>query len=482
MNQHNILRRFYAAPLLRLLAICSAAVFPDAASAAETGSRLSAVPSSFQGKWRPDQNQCDDMTEGGLDLASGKVSYYANSGPARTIKQTGPRSITVTYIAGESEFGTSANRTVSYEVSADGGMLTETDAYGERIRYVRCGISVAQTAAPRAALIDIDSLVGDWEDGGPACASIRRGRTATSIVFRAYYCEASEQSAAPITLERLGDRVFTHRATDLNVVIHSVRMMQADAGPRSRKQFGDGLYLTDAGRFYNKTSATGPVSPTTNAQSLMPQLLNGAYVAFPTRCAQASNATLEWWNGQFFSGGRKHPAYPRPAKHEGTGRAKPFIADTKGWEDNKVYRVNIVVLSQSMYERDGLRYFHCSEARLPATWRGSTPPQNKLTANAVLETLNRSAPVTPNQFKEWQGHGDSYGYLCTVSITTGSLTMRSVPAGRPSGSMSNGETFLLMEVKVAANGETWYRAAPLTANGEGWVSAKFATCNPEHFN
>lgn len=478
MNRSHTVKRFFPARLLGLLAVCCSVNLPVAVLAADTATRLTFIPISFQGKWRLDPAQCSDMAEYGLDLDARKVSYYGTSGSTKLIRQTTPRSIVVNYTEYEFEFGGRKGRTVSYEISADGRTLTETAESGEQTRRVRCGSAVAEPPATQPALIDIDTLVGDWEDGGPACASIRRGRAATSIVFRSWYCEAGEQSATPITLERLGDRVFTHRATDLNIVVHSGRMMQADAGPRSRKQFGDGLYLTDAGRFYNKKTVTSQtVSP-----SVMPQLRTGAYVSFPTRCAQASNATLEWWNGQFFSGGRKHPAYPRPVDQPNSGRAQSFVADTKGWEDNKVYRVNIIVLSQSMYERDGLRYFHCSEAQLPATWRGSTPPQKKLGADAVVDAVTTQAPVTPAEFREWQGNGNSYGYLCTVKMTSGSLTMRSAPAGRPSGSLANGDTFLLLEVMVTGVGETWYRADPLKAKGAGWVSARFVACDPEHFN
>lgn len=135
--------------------------------------------------------------------------------------------------------------------------------------------------------------------------------------------------------------------------------------------------------------AQRPIAPVTPAQ--MPQLRMGAYVAFPTRCAQASNATLEWWNGQFFSGGRKHAAYPRAVAPARANGSQPFVADVKGWEDNKTYSVSFLVLSQSMYERDGLRYFHCADAKLPPTWRGSTPPQTPAPRPPVV------APATAGQ-------------------------------------------------------------------------------------
>jgi len=471
--------------LLCLVLACGVTAAPAEAISAAAGNRISVFPTDFQGKWRESSAQCGDMTETGLDISAKSLNYYGHTLAANSIRRKGSTTIFVTYTVQKDELGGtvySQDWTISYELSADKRTLTETDSQGERVRRTRCDDAASLTTTSNPGQIAVDALIGDWEDGGPACASVRRGPTAKSIVFRAWYCEAGEQSAAPITLERLGDRTYTHRASDLNIIFHSGRMMQADAGPRSRKQFGDGLYVTDPGRFYNRATAISQSSPQMATPPIMPQLRTGAYVSFPTRCAQASNATLEWWNGQFFSGGRKHPAYPRPINQARWGRTQSFVADTKGWDDNKAYRVNILVLSQSMYERDGLRYFHCSEARLPATWRDSTPPQKKLNADAVLETTGRSAAVTPAEFKEWQGNGNSYGYLCTVSMTSGSLTMRSAPAGRLSGSIPNGDTFILMEVRVAGDGETWYRAAPLKAQGEGWVSARFVVCNPEHFN
>lgn len=161
------------------------------------------------------------------------------------------------------------------------------------------------------------------------------------------------------------------------------------------------LRLAERRETGTSTGHTRPaVVPDASSSSALPQLRTGAYVSFPTRCAQASNATLEWWNGQFFSGGRKHPAYPRavgPARPNGS---QPFVADVKGWEDNKTYRVNFLVLSQSMYERDGLRYFHCSDARLPPMWRSSTPPQTAAprqpTAAPVKTTTQPPLPGAEN--------------------------------------------------------------------------------------
>jgi hypothetical protein len=181
-------------------------------------------------------------------------------------------------------------------------------------------------------------------------------------VFRGWHCEAGEDSATPITLERLGDRVFTHRATDLNVVVHSNRQMNADAGPQSRRRFGDGLFVTEAGQLYGR------------------------------RAASSGPATVEQARG-------------------GSGR-----------------------------------------------------------------------PVTQRELSEWQGSGNSYGYLCTVTTNGGPLTLRSVPRGSQSGSLRSGEQFVLAAVRVTADGETWYRADPLERRIGGWVSARFAACNREHFN
>lgn len=443
--------------------------------------RLSAVPVSFQGKWRPDLGQCDDMTERGLDLDAQRVSYYANSGPIKLVRQKNPRSIVATYTARESESGRNADRTVSYDISRDGRHLSETNAWGDRVHYVRCDSAIAQTTTQRPAPISIESVTGGWEDGGPACASIQPGKSLTTIIFRGWYCEAGERSATPIILERLGGHVFTHAATGLHVLTYSDRMMQIEAGERSRKQFGDGLYVTEPGRMYSKASAASR-KPELGNSAQMPQLRTGAYVRAGTTCQKASNATLEWWNGQFFSGGRKHPAYPRPTSSAQTNGSQPFVASSRNWEDNKVIRVNIVVLSPSIYERDGVRYSHCADNRLPQTWRGETPPQKKLSAEAVLESDARVAAISPKEFREWQGNGNSYGFLCTVSTANSSLTIRSAPAGPPMGSVSNGELFVLMDVRVTAEGETWYSGAASKQKGTGWVSAQFVTCDAQHFD
>lgn len=468
--------------LLGLFFAYGAAIEPAQAAQASGGSRLSVIPADYHGKWRENPAQCGDMTETGLDISAAGFKYYGHSLAANSTRKTGPRSIAVTYTVQKDELGGTIygqDWTMSYELSADGRILSETDTSGDRVRRVRCANSVVPATTSRSAQIAIESFIGEWEDGGPACASLQRGRTATSVVFRAWYCEAGQQSATPITLERLGDRVFAHQATDLSVVVHSNRMMNVDAGPRSLKRFGDGLYVTEAGRFYNKKTTPSQTSTQGSAVAKLPQLRVGAYVVAGTTCGQASNSTLVWWNGQSFSGGRQHPAYP-----ELIGQNR-YIASTRGWEDNKVYRVAINVKSQTAYERDGVRFGYCSEASLPAMWRGSTPPQKKLSSGpAMVEEASPAAAkaVTPAEFKEWQGNGNSYGYFCTVATQGGPLALRSVPAGRQTGSLPNGTNFVLNAVRITANGESWYLTDPVDRNAGGWVSARFVSCNPEHFD
>ena len=433
--------------LFGLLLTCGTAPEPALARSVATANRLSAIPADFHGKWRESLAQCGDLTETGLDISANRLKYYAYTVAIKSIRQKGPKAVVVTYEVQKDELGGarySQDWEISYDLGADGRTLIETGTDRDRTTRIRCEKSSAINATPRAAQIAIDSLIGDWEDGGPACASIRRGRTNTSVVFRGWYCEAGEQSATPITLERLGDRVFAHQATDLSVVVHSNRTMNVDAGPRSQKRFGDGLYVTDAGLFYNKKAGPREVSAQPVPSTRLPQLRIGAYVVAGTPCGRASNATLAWWNGQFFSAGRQHPAYPDPA---GENR---YIASTRGWEDNKVYRIPITVRNKTEYERDGVKFSYCTEASLPPTWRDSTPPQKKLSSGpAMVEASNGAAT------------GDMAGRRVTVQVT-GPANLRNAPTTRGSK--------ILATFHVATIGGVWVSGQ----DGNRWLKVDLA--------
>jgi len=119
-----------------------------------------------------------------------------------------------------------------------------------------------------------------------------------------------------------------------------------------------------------------PVSPAT-----LPNLQTGAYVYNTTPCGSASNATLQWWNGQFFSAGRmtnQYPVYSAPGK---------FIARSQNFETGELETVQFSVLNQREYMMGSARYRHCTDASLPTSWRNSTPKAS----NSV-----QSSPATQN--------------------------------------------------------------------------------------
>lgn len=78
----------------------------------------------------------------------------------------------------------------------------------------------------------------------------------------------------------------------------------------------------------------------------------------------------------------------------------------KGWEDNKTYRVNFLVLSASMYERDGLRYFHCPEARLPPTLAAFLSQHNLLRMAQASDFWERDQ--VRSQFRAQYGNAHPY--------------------------------------------------------------------------
>jgi murein DD-endopeptidase MepM/ murein hydrolase activator NlpD len=145
--------------LISLLALAFSFGGPAEASSAgstkvqtsASGQRLSSIPADFHGKWREDPAECSDMTEYALDLEAGRVSYYAHGGPVKSVRQSGPRSIVVTYTSHEDEFGTKEDLTVSFEVGDGGHILTASTLSGEPSRYIRCDSSPAKEAPPLPA-------------------------------------------------------------------------------------------------------------------------------------------------------------------------------------------------------------------------------------------------------------------------------------------------------------------------------------------
>ncbi len=120
----------------------------------------------------------------------------------------------------------------------------------------------------------------------------------------------------------------------------------------------------------------------------LPQLRTGAYVEASITCSQGSNATLQWYNGEFFSAGRMNNVIPRLV-------AKGiYTANVKNWEDGRSEKVRIAVLSSTLYEMDGARFKFCPEQSLAPDWRNSTPPRISLVRTESRDAGQR-ATISP---------------------------------------------------------------------------------------
>ncbi|MBO9714250.1 hypothetical protein [Sphingomonas sp.] len=97
----------------------------------------------------------------------------------------------------------------------------------------------------------------------------------------------------------------------------------------------------------------------------------GAYVHEATPCGQASNATLMWYDGRYFSAGRLPNVAPRPAKGGG------WTGSYRNPEDGTRETVSIVLRGPTRFtwrSRWGrFAYRFCPNPSLPGMWRGMTP-------------------------------------------------------------------------------------------------------------
>lgn len=86
----------------------------------------------------------------------------------------------------------------------------------------------------------------NWYDGGPGCVSIRRQKDQRIIILRAWYCEASETAATPITLE--WDRTvdaFVHELSGLQVNIVNSTKIRISSSKKIQKILGEKFYLAE---------------------------------------------------------------------------------------------------------------------------------------------------------------------------------------------------------------------------------------------
>lgn len=95
----------------------------------------------FVGSWRPSKDLCGDMSEYGLDISAGRLSYYEYSGQIETVRQNSDGSISVSIVASiEDEEGGSSTEEIQaqFSLSADGQSLTEVNQWNDTGKYMRC--------------------------------------------------------------------------------------------------------------------------------------------------------------------------------------------------------------------------------------------------------------------------------------------------------------------------------------------------------
>lgn len=101
-------------------------------------------------------------------------------------------------------------------------------------------------------------------------------------------------------------------------------------------------------------------------------LRHGAYVNRDVPCGVASNSTLMWFNGRFFSAGRMPNVMVSRAATKG-GSYVGYYQDETGQRVSQTYTVkgrNEFVLT-TPFGKSVMRY--CPDSTLPSIWRGRTP-------------------------------------------------------------------------------------------------------------
>jgi hypothetical protein len=96
-------------------------------------------------------------------------------------------------------------------------------------------------------------LLGSWYDGGPGCASIKKGDIGRSLSVRLWYCEADENSAIRLAMD-YDDTVaaFVHEESGLVLRPIGGNTIRLVSNEKMRSSLGDNVYLTDDNVTYSR--------------------------------------------------------------------------------------------------------------------------------------------------------------------------------------------------------------------------------------
>ena len=182
------------------------------------------------------------------------------------------------------------------------------------------------------------------------------GYSATSSVAHSIGVVTRSASTAAVTITWVTNPIFNVRNNSVEKLAWQEVGSRPNAASKSILQRPSQL-----GRHETSSGIRG--------RALPPQLQIGAYVLMGIPCRDASNSTLQWWNGRFFSAGRMSnlvPHYVSPGS---------YVAQSRSMEDGSTSTVRIHVINARKYRifADAVFRF-CPDSTLSPTWRSSTPP------------------------------------------------------------------------------------------------------------
>ncbi len=112
---------------------------------------------------------------------------------------------------------------------------------------------VKQPTCTTVAASASTSVAGQWEDGGPGCASLSKGQTPRHFVLRTWYCEADPKAAKPIVVEHDATvDAYVHELTGLSVKLLPSGKLRISAPGDVRTRLGDRTYLAEEIRDFQR--------------------------------------------------------------------------------------------------------------------------------------------------------------------------------------------------------------------------------------